>query len=192
MKRILCLSALVGLIALGFYYPIVWWIIVIAIVVIIALIYFVLNSYDKTHEDFMKRKFGENYKQLMTDGKLGLRIACSCKPDSRFTSVADIQKKSNINLPPFVVSECKETLEDFTGDYSGEATIEFSVPIDDDIITQIEDGMQKDGSLWRKGENGEYVCDLLKPYVGEPVTDEYWTLLIQENKREGIIRYGRV
>lgn len=192
MKRILCLSALVGLIALGIYYPIVWWIIGIAIVVIIALIYFVLNSYDKTHEDFMKRKFGENYKQLMTDGKLGLCIACSCKPDSRFTSVADIQKKSNINLPPFVVSECKETLEDFTGDYSSEAMIEFTTPIDGDIITQIEDGMQKDGSLWRKGENGEYVCDLLKPYVGEPVTDEYWTLLIQENKRERIIRYGRV
>lgn len=192
MKRILCLSALVGLIALGIYYPFVWWIIGIAIVVIIALIYFVLNSYDKTHEDFMKRKFGENYKRLMTDGKLGLRIACSCKPDSRFTSVADIQKKSNINLPPFVVSECKETLEDFTGDYSGEAMIEFTTPIDGDIITQLEDGMQKDGSLWRKGENGEYVCDLLKPYVGETVTDEFWTLLIQENKREGIIRYGRV
>lgn len=192
MKRILSLSALVGFIALGIYYPIVWWIIGIAIVVIIALIYFALSSYDKTHEDLMKRKFGENYKQLMADGKLGLCIACSCKSDSRFTSVADIQKKSGINLPTFVVSECKETLEDFTGDYSGEATIEFSVPIDDDIITQIEDGMQEDGSLWRKGENGEYVCDLLKPYVGEPVTDEFWTLLIQENKREGIIRYGRV
>jgi len=192
MKRILSLSALAGFIALGIYYPIVWWIIGIAIVVIIALIYFALSSYDKTHEDFMKRKFGENYKQLMTDGKLGLRIACSCKPDPRYTSVANIQKESSINLPPFVVSECKETLEDFTGDYSGEATIEFSVPIDDDIIMQIEDDMQKDGSLWRKGEKGEYVCDLLKPYVGEPVTDEFWTLLIQENKREGIIRYGRV
>ena len=140
----------------------------------------------------MKRKFGENYKQLMADGKLGLCIACSCKPDPRYTSVADIQKKSNINLPMFVVSECKETLEDFTGDYSGEAMIEFSTPIDDEIIAQIEDEMQKDSSLWRKGENGSYVCDLHKPYVGKPVTDEFWTLLIQENKREGIIRYGRV
>ena len=192
MKKVIFGVLGICIIALGIYYPIVWWIIGIAIVVIIALIYFALSSYDKTHEDFMKRKFGENYKQLMNDGKLGSRIACSCKPDSRFTSVADIQKKSNINLPPFVVSECKETLEDFTGAYSGEATIEFSVPIDDDIITQIEDGMQEDGSLWRKGENGEYVCDLLKPYVGKPVTDEFWTLSIHKNMTEGIVRYGRV
>lgn len=192
MKKVIFGVLGICIIALGIYYPIVWWIIGIAIVVIIALIYFVLSSYDKTHEDFMKRKFGENYKQLMNDGKLGSCIACSCKPDSRFTSVADIQKKSGINLPTFVVSECKETIEDFTGDYSGEATIEFSVPIDDDIITQIEDGMQEDGSLWRKGENGEYVCDLLKPYVGKPVTDEFWTLSIHKNMTEGIVRYGRV
>ena len=55
MKRILSLSVLVGLIALGIYYPIVWWIIGIAIVVIIALIYFALSSYDKGHEVFMKK-----------------------------------------------------------------------------------------------------------------------------------------
>ena len=29
----------------------------------------------------MKNKFGENYKQLMADGKLGLCTACSCQPD---------------------------------------------------------------------------------------------------------------
>ena len=40
MKRILSLSVLVGLIALGIYYPIVWWI---------------LSSYDKGHEVFMKK-----------------------------------------------------------------------------------------------------------------------------------------
>ena len=33
---------------------------------------------------------------------------------------------------------------------------------------------------------------LLKPYVGKPVTDEFWTLSIHENVSEGVVRYGRV
>jgi hypothetical protein len=52
--------------------------------------------------------------------------------------------------------------------------------------------MSKGDSRWRKGENGEYVCDLLRPYVGKPVTDEFWTLSIHKNMTEGIVRYGRV
>ena len=192
IKTILTILILGSIIILGIYYPIVWWIIGIGLIIVIALIYLFICISDKSSESSMKEKFGENYKELIQTGKLGLRIACPCKPDIRYTSKKEIEKLSNISLPDFVIKECKETLGDITGDYSGEATIEFSDPIDNDIITQIEDDMQKDGSLWRKGENGEYVCDLLKPYVGEPVTDEFWTLLIQENKREGIIRYGRV
>ena len=192
MKKLLCILVLVGLITLGIYYPVVWWIIGIAIIAVIALIYFVLSDFDKGHDSFMKNKFGENYQQLIDEGKLGVCTACSCQPDPRYTSIDVIQKKSGINLPSFVVSECKESLGDFTGDYNGEATIEFSTPIDGDIIKQIEDDMQKDGSLWWKAAAGVYVCDLLKPYVGTPVTDEFWTLSIQENENKGKIRYGRV
>lgn len=172
-------------------FPVVRWIFGICLVLVIGFVVLMSNN-SGNEDDRMTKKFGEDYKTAIANGQLGLRTAYPCKPDSHYTSKSTIEEIANIKFPNFTVIECKETLEDFTGDYSGEATIEFTTPIDGDIITQIEDGMQKDGSLWRKGENGEYVCDLLKPYVGEPVTDEFWTLLIQENKREGIIRYGRV
>jgi hypothetical protein len=192
MKRVLLGLVIIGIIVLGMYYPIVWWITGIAILLIVVFFVWLISGSDKREEERMIEKFGKDYKDAKAQGKLGFRTPYPCKPDEYHTSKKRIEDIAKIQLPDFCVKECMETLEDFTGDYSGEATIEFSVPIDDDIITQIEDGMQEDGSLWRKGENGEYVCDLLKPYVGEPVTDEYWTLLIQENKREGIIRYGRV
>ena len=172
-------------------FPVVRWIFGICLVLVIGFVVLMSNN-SGNEDDRMTKKFGEDYKTAIANGQLGLRTAYPCKPDSHYTSKSTIEEIANIKFPNFTVIECKETLEDFTGDYSGEATIEFSDPIDNDIITQIEDDMQKDGSLWRKGENGEYVCDLLKPYVGEPVTDEFWTLLIHENKREGIIRYGRV
>ena len=191
MKKLLFWIVIISIIIMAISFPVVRWIFGICLVLVIGFV--VLMSKNSGNEDDrMTKKFGEDYKTAIANGQLGLRTAYPCKPDSHYTSKSTIEEIANIKFPNFTVIECKETLEDFTGDYSGEATIEFSVPIDDDIITQIEDGMQEDGSLWRKGENGEYVCDLLKPYVGEPVTDEYWTLLIQENKREGIIRYGRV
>jgi len=115
-----------------------------------------------------------------------------CLSDSRYTSKKEIEKLANINLPDFKIKERNEALTDFTGNYSGEATIEFCTIIDDSIIRQINDDMSKGDSRWRKGENGEYVCDLLRPYVGKPVTDEFWTLSIHKNMTEGIVRYGRV
>ena len=191
MKKLLFWIVIIAIIIMAISFPVVRWIFGIFLVLVIGFVVLMSNN-SGNEDDRMTKKFGEDYKTAIANGQLGLRTAYPCKPDSHYTSKSTIEEIANIKFPNFTVIECKETLEDFTGDYSGEATIEFSVPIDDDIITQIEDGMQEDGSLWRKGENGEYVCDLLKPYVGEPVTDEYWTLLIQENKREGIIRYGRV
>ena len=191
MKKLLFWIVIIAIIIMAISFPVVRWIFGICLVLVIGFVVLMSNN-SGNEDDRMTKKFGEDYKTAIANGQLGLRTAYPCKPDSHYTSKSTIEEIANIKFPNFMVIECKETLEDFTGDYSGEATIEFSVPIDDDIITQIEDGMQEDGSLWRKGENGEYVCDLLKPYVGEPVTDEYWTLLIQENKREGIIRYGRV
>ena len=191
MKKLLFWIVIIAIIIMAISFPVVRWIFGICLVLVIGFVVLMSNN-SGNEDDRMTKKFGEDYKTAIANGQLGLRTAYPCKPDSHYTSKSTIEEIANIKFPNFTVIECKETLEDFTGDYSGEATIEFSDPIDNDIITQIEDGMQKDGSLWRKGENGEYVCDLLKPYVGEPVTDEYWTLLIQENKREGIIRYGRV
>ena len=191
MKKLLFWIVIISIIIMAISFPVVRWIFGICLVLVIGFVVLMSNN-SGNEDDRMTKKFGEDYKTAIANGQLGLRTAYPCKPDSHYTSKSTIEEIANIKFPNFTVIECKETLEDFTGDYSGEATIEFSDPIDGDIITQIEDGMQKDGSLWRKGENGEYVCDLLKPYVGEPVTDEYWTLLIQENKREGIIRYGRV
>lgn len=192
IKTILTILILGSIIILGIYYPIVWWIIGIGLIIVIALIYLFICISDKSSESSMKEKFGENYKELIQTGKLGLRIACPCKPDIRYTSKKEIEKLSNISLPDFVIKECKETLGDITGDYSGEATIEFCTIIDNSIIRQINDDMSKGDSRWRKGENGEYVCDLLRPYVGKPVTDEFWTLSIHKNMTEGIVRYGRV
>ena len=191
MKKLLFWIVIIAIIIMAISFPVVRWIFGICLVLVIGFVVLMSNN-SGNEDDRMTKKFGEDYKTAIANGQLGLRTAYPCKPDSHYTSKSTIEEITNIKFPNFTVIECKETLEDFTGDYSGEATIEFSDPIDNDIITQIEDDMQKDGSLWRKGENGEYVCDLLKPYVGEPVTDEYWTLLIQENKREGIIRYGRV
>ncbi len=192
IKTILTILILGSIIILGIYYPIVWWIIGIGLIIVIALIYLFICISDKSSESSMKEKFGENYKELIQTGKLGLKIACPCKPDIRYTSKKEIEKLSNISLPDFVIKECKETLGDITGDYSGEATIEFCTIIDDSIIRQINDDMSKGDSRWRKGENGEYVCDLLRPNVGKPVTDEFWTLSIHKNMTEGIVRYGRV
>lgn len=192
IKTILTILILGSIIMLGIYYPAVWWIIGIGLIIVIALIYLLICIADKSSESSMKEKFGENYKELIQTGKLGLRTASPCKPDLRYTSKVEIEKLANISLPDFSIKECKETLGDITGDYSGEAVLDFGSIVDDNIIQQIEKNMKQEDSRWRKGENGEYVCDLLKPYVGKPVTDEFWTLTIHKNMTEGVVRYGRV
>ena len=183
---------LAAVIILGINYPVIWWIVGIGLIIVLAIIYFFISGIDKSAESSMKEKFGENYKELIRTGKLGLRTAYPCKPDIRYTSKKEIEKLANISLLDFSIKECKETLGDITGDYSGEAVIEFCKIIDDSIIQQIEEDMKQEDSCWRKGKNGEYVCDLLRPYVGKPVTDEFWTLSIHKNMTEGIVRYGRV
>ena len=191
-KKLIIGFCLAGVIILGIYYPVTWWIIGIGLIIVIALIYIFISGMDKSAESSMKEKFGENYKELIRTGKLGLRTAYPCKPDIRYTSKKEIEKLANISLLDFSIKECKETLGDITGDYSGEAVIEFCKVINDSIIQQIKEDMKQENSRWRKGEKGEYVCDLLKPYVGKPIMDEFWTLSIQENKSKGIVRYGRV
>lgn len=194
IKTILTILILGNIIILGIYYPIVWWIIGIGLIIVIALIYLFICISDKSSESSMKEKFGENYKELIQTGKLGLRIACPCKPDIRYTSKKEIEKLSNISLPDFVIKECKETLGDITGDYSGEATIEFCTIIDDSIIRQINDDMSKGDSRWRKSDNNdEYICGLIEPDLSStPSKDEYWRLILRRDSNMGQIAYGRI
>lgn len=194
IKTILTILILGSIIILGIYYPIVWWIIGIGLIIVIALIYLFICISDKSSESSMKEKFGENYKELIQTGKLGLRIACPCKPDIRYTSKKEIEKLSNISLPDFVIKECKETLGDITGDYSGEATIEFCTIIDDSIIRQINDDMSKGDSRWRKSNNNdEYICGLIEPDLSStPSKDEYWRLILRRDSNMGQIAYGRI
>lgn len=194
IKTILTILILGSIIILGIYYPIVWWIIGIGLIIVIALIYLFICISDKSSESSMKEKFGENYKELIQTAKLGLRIACPCKPDIRYTSKKEIEKLSNISLPDFVIKECKETLGDITGDYSGEATIEFCTIIDDSIIRQINDDMSKGDSRWRKSDNNdEYICGLIEPDLSStPSKDEYWRLILRRDSNMGQIAYGRI
>ena len=117
-----------------------------------------------------------------------------CLSDSRYTSKKEIEKLSNISLPDFVIKECKETLGDITGDYSGEATIEFCTIIDDSIIRQINDDMSKGDSRWRKSDNNdEYICGLIEPDLSStPSKDEYWRLILRRDSNMGQIAYGRI
>lgn len=194
MRTFLVILILGSIIVLGLYYPAVWWIIGIGLIIVIALIYLLISSIDKSSESSMKEKFGENYKELIQSGKFGLRTACPCKPDIRYTSKKEIEKLANINLPDFTIKECKETLGDITGDYSGEATIEFCKVIDDTIISKIEEDMKHNQSKWErwKGDSG-YLCHLKEPNLDvKPSQDVFWRLIIRNNSSKGEIVYGRI
>ena len=140
MKKLFVWVVIIAIIALAIYFPIARWAIGIGVVLIIGIIVLMFNNSDNEDER-MAEKFGKDYKTTIANGKLGLRLAYPCKPDSHYTSKSAIEGIANIILPNFAIKECKETLEDFTGDYNGEATIEFENPIDDTIILQIENDM---------------------------------------------------
>ena len=117
-----------------------------------------------------------------------------CLSDSRYTSKKEIEKLANINLPDFKIKERNEALTDFTGNYIGEAMIEFCKIIDDSIIKQIEEDMKKDSSRWRKSDNNdEYICGLIEPDLSStPSKDEYWRLILRRDSNMGQIAYGRI
>ena len=194
MKRFLTTMSIIAIIVLGIYYPIVWLIIGIGLIIVIVLIFILIRNYDKSDDLFMKNKFGENYKDLINDGKLGLQTACLCKPDAHHTSKEDIEKLARISLPDFVIKGCKETLADFTGDYRGEAEIEFVRIVDNSIILQIENNMKQGDSRWRKrNDDKEYICSLIEPDLSTmPSKDEYWRLVLRRDSNLGEIIYGRV
>ena len=194
MKKFLTTMSIIAIIVLGINYPIVWWIIGIGLIIVVVLIYIFISGADKSDDTFMKNKFGENYKDLINDGKLGLQTACLCKPDTHHTSKEEIEKLVRISLPDFVIKGCKETLADFTGDYRGEAEIEFVRIVDNSIILQIENNMKQGDSRWRKrNDDKEYICSLIEPDLSTtPSKDEYWRIVLRRDSNLGEIIYGRV
>jgi hypothetical protein len=193
MKRVLFVAVAIGVIVLGVYYPVVWWIIGIAVVLIVLLFVWLISGSEKREEDRMIEKFGKDYKNAIAQGKLGLTHAYPCKPDEYHTSKIEIEEIAKIKLTDFSVMECKETLEDFTGDYSGEAIIEFNEPIGDSVIMQIKEAMKMDSPKWRMAGNGLYECVLAEPdLMTKPRNDVFWRISLQKDSVIGKIVYGRV
>ena len=193
MKKIIFGVLVICTIVLGVYFPIVWWVIGIAILLIVVLIVWLISGVDKREEERMIAKFGKDYKDAIAKGELGLRTLYPCRPDAYHTSKKEIEESAKIQLPDFSIKECKETLEDFTGDYSGEVTIEFDEPIGDSVIMQIVEAMKGEPSKWRMKGSDLYECVLTEPNLTvKPRNDVYWKLSLQKDSVIGRIVYGRV
>lgn len=193
MKGLLFMLIAIGIIVLGMYFPIVWWIIGIAILLIVVLIVWLISGVDKREEERMIAKFGKDYKDAIAKGELGLRTLYPCRPDAYHTSKKEIEESAKVQLPDFSIKECKETLEDFTGDYSGEVTIEFDEPIGNSVIMQIVEAMKGEPSKWRMKGSDLYECVLTEPNLTvKPRNDVYWKLSLQKDSVIGRIVYGRV
>lgn len=193
MKRVLLGVVIIGIIVLGVYFPIVWWITGIAILLIVVLFVWLISGSDKREDERMIAKFGKDYKDAIAKGKLGLRTPYLCILDEYYTSNTIIEKIARIQLPIFSVKECKETLVDFTGDYSGEATIEFNEPISESVIMQIEEVMKRNSSKWRMIGSKEYECVLAEPdLASKPNNDVFWRLSLLKDSVIGKIVYGRM
>ena len=193
MNRLLFGIVVMGIIILGMFYPIVCWIAGIAVLLIVLFFVWLISGSDKREEERMIEKFGTDYKEAIAKGKLGLRTPFPCTPDEYHTSKINIEKIAKIQFPVFSVKECKETLSDFSGDYSGEATIEFCESIDNSVIMQIEGAMTQGHTKWRMAGNGAYECVLAEPNLRtKPSNDVFWRLLLQKDSVIGKIVYGRV
>ena len=193
MNRLLFGIVVMGIIILGMFYPIVCWIAGIALLLIVLFFVWLISGSDKREEERMIEKFGTDYKEAIAKGKLGLRTPFPCTPDEYHTSKINIEKIAKIQFPVFSVKECKETLSDFSGDYSGEATIEFCESIENSVIMQIEGAMTQGHTKWRMAGNGAYECVLAEPNLRtKPSNDVFWRLLLQRDSVIGKIVYGRV
>lgn len=171
------------------------WIIVAIFASVIGLVIYLVCTYDERQEKYMIEKFGDDYKEKIKEKRqhegMGFISALPCKPDPTFVSKSTIEKKANVSLPDFVVTGCSESLPDFTGDFRGEAIIEFKEVISDRTIEQIETEMTSGHSKWRKDED-LYVCQLSEPFEGDSSNDVFWSISIRRNSKEGTIIYGRV
>ena len=92
MKKALFWVVVIGIVVLGVYYPIVWWITGIALLLVIVLFVWLISGSEEREDERMIDKFGKDYKDAIAKGKLGLTQAYTCKPDEHFTSMAEIEK----------------------------------------------------------------------------------------------------
>ena len=165
---------------------------IIGIVVLTIVGYLIYRIYHSTGDSYLEWKFGKDFQKAMDSGQLSLTNEYPCKPNGEYTSKRGIDKECGIELPNFVVKECRETLADFTGDYFGGADIEFECPIDENIIMQIEDDMRQNQSKWKNGEGDhEYICYLLEPDLST-TQHSFWRILIKKGSTLGKIFYGRI
>ncbi len=173
-------------------FPILWAIIGVVVLIIVG--YLIYTIYNSTGDRYMKWKFGEDFQKAIDSGQLSLHEAYPCVPESQYTTKKGIEDECGLELPDFAIKECKETLPDFTGDYCGSADIVFDVPIDDNIIMQIEEDMKHSHSKWErwKGDSG-YLCHLIEPNLDvKPSQDVFWRLVIRKGSSKGEIVYGRI
>lgn len=173
-------------------FPIIGYIISALVLIIVG--YIIYTIYNSTGDRYMKWKFGEDFQKAIDSGQLSLHEAYPCVPESQYTSKKGIEDECGIELPEFAIKECKETLPDFTGDYFGSANIEFEIPIDDNIILQIENDMKYRQSKWERWKgDSDYICHLLEPNLDlKPSQDVFWRLIIRKDSSMGEIVYGRI
>lgn len=195
LKWIFRAVTVVGVILLMIYLPIMGYIIGFVIFVILfGVVYVIYAIYDNTGDRYLKKKFGKDFKKAISNGQLSLHEAYPCVPDGHYTSKKRIEDVCGIELPNYTIKECRETLPDFTGDYWGEADIEFETPIEDNIILQIEEYMEHSQSKWERRRDGsDYICHLLEPNLDvRPSQDVFWRLIIRKGSSKGEIVYGRI
>ena len=193
MKKLLFWIIFIGLILLAIYLPVAIWIIGITTFLIILSFVWIISGSEKREEERMITKFGKDYKDAIAKGKLGLQTLYPCRPDESHTSKIKIEDIAKIHLPNFSVKECKETLEDFTGDYRGEAIIEFNEPIGDSVIMQIQGAIKQGVSNWIMTGSDMYECKLAEPDLTTKYgNDMYWGISLQKDSVLGKIMYGRV
>ena len=193
-KSLLSSIAIVGLIAL------------IIVLIIVALIVLIIKKLP-SDEEWKAQKWGKDYKTAIETGKLSVNRSYSCEPDSVYTSVNSVNRElyeitgHKDLLPKFDVTYCAETLRDFTGDYSGFATIEFEQPISNEIFDILEkfdkdkcdvlDDTNIDSVNAEQSKKGMTI-NLSTPYEKDNRDDLFWSIKIERNSNEGSISYGRV
>ena len=86
MKKFIYGLLVIGIIVLGRYYPIVWWITGIAVLLVVVFFVWLISGSDKREEERMIDKFGKDYKDAIAKGMLGLLTPYPCTPDTYYTS----------------------------------------------------------------------------------------------------------
>ena len=92
MKRALFGLIIIGVVVLGRYYSIVWWITGIAVLLVVVFFVWLISGSDKREDERMIDKFGKDYKDAIAKGMLGLLTPYPCTPDTYYTSNTKIEK----------------------------------------------------------------------------------------------------